>query len=194
VTTSTILSQFDETGAVYIQVGYRGRFWSIYGAFTISPSARLVSRFRTPSNFRLKARDADGFMAVLMLNRSASFKSAAPGDKKYTLREIQVYIPEGNSGVPANMIRFPSGITEPGRIEHDASGTKMEPIDAEVLEDVVALIDVLQDEKDEMTHVFIGAQQQPSAATSKEIQAELSELTRVINVLEGTRRHSLIKF
>jgi cell pole-organizing protein PopZ len=94
--------------------------------------------------------------------------------------------------VAANMIRVPNGIDSPGAIDASiASMVRVEPIDAESLEDVAALVDVLEDEKSELAAVFVGAQATPAAGeSSKEVHDELTELTRVINVLIGKQSHT----
>jgi MYND finger protein len=92
------LELFEESGQVYVQIGYRGHFWSIYGSFTITPS-RSYAALRGIATFRLKARDENGLTAALIFHRSSAFKSVATEFQKYTLRELQVYIPEGRGSL-----------------------------------------------------------------------------------------------
>jgi hypothetical protein len=175
-----VLTQFEEAEQIYIVVTYRGRAWTIYGNFVIRPVQGFASLLST-ATFRVKGQDKNGFTAALIFHRSAAFKSTAPGYQKFTLREIQVYIPEGNNGAEAGSENFPSGIAEPKAAPSGgAAAGVLSKIDAEVLEDVVALIDVLQDEKSSLSNEFIGAQ---AMGETKEIQGELSELTRIVNVL-----------
>lgn len=146
------------------------RFRARHHASRAAASVRKLPQF-----VRITGHDIRGVEGSAVFGKSRKTNSAV-----YTLRSFAMHIPSGIEGE--------KGLPRLDQTRIDASAqAKPVPVDAECLEDVIALADAMADHHDRLKASFIGAQQQPPSAEAvtniATIRGQLNEAARIHSVL-----------
>ena len=131
-------------------------------------ATRAASQIRKlPQYVRITGHDGRGVEGSIVFARSRK-----TGSSVYTLRSFAMHVPHGLSRESAQGIPLIKRVV---------------PVDAECLEDVIALADAMADHHDRLKASFIGAQQQPPSAEAvtniATIRGQLNEAARIHSVL-----------
>ena len=206
-----VLTAFPEQGQLTVTIAYGNKIWSVEGAYNIpqmvnktSPDASFRAKTRATvhqlgrfgrrlltgtSVYRLKAKTGTNVTSVLYLHRGVA--SHRGGAALYNLRQIEVHVPQEAINLPDSVptVQTSSGpLYLPPEDEADAQSK----IDKEILTDMMALYDCIQDERDEMRQTFDEAQTNMDVGTDEraKIHAQLSNLSRLCSLI-GTHVQTL---
>lgn len=204
-----VLTAFPEQGQLTVTITYGNKTWSVEGTYNIpqmvnktSPDASFRAKTRATvhqmgrfgrrlltgtSVYRLKAKTGKNVTSVLFLHRGvASHRGGIP---LYNLRQVEVHVPQEAINLPDSAFtQTSSGPLYALPPEEEAEAK----IDKEILTDMMALYDCIQDEREEMRQTFDEAQTNMDVSTDEraKIHAQLSNLSRLCSLI-GTHVHTL---